>query len=183
MTLADRIVVMNGGRIEQVGTPLDLYQRPDNLFVAGFIGSPAMNFLRGRVESVRDTAATVALALGPSVEVPLARRAVAGDAVTLGHTARTSAGRRRHRRRLQRPGYAGGDARQRYLLPPRRRRGENLVVRDSAGRRLRAGDAVTVGLPGPACHLFAADGGRNLGRSGAAAHHLSPEPRSRGRPP
>ena len=45
MTLADRIVVLNAGRIEQVGTPLELYQRPANMFVAGFIGSPAMNFL------------------------------------------------------------------------------------------------------------------------------------------
>ena len=45
MTLADRIVVMNGGRVEQVGTPLELYRRPQNLFVAGFIGSPMMNFL------------------------------------------------------------------------------------------------------------------------------------------
>jgi ABC-type sugar transport system ATPase subunit len=49
MTLADRIVVLNGGRIEQVGTPLDLYNRPDNLFVAGFIGSPRMNLLPGAV--------------------------------------------------------------------------------------------------------------------------------------
>lgn len=45
MTMADRIVVMNAGRIEQVGTPLELYDRPANMFVAGFIGSPAMNFL------------------------------------------------------------------------------------------------------------------------------------------
>ncbi len=45
MTLADRIVVLNGGRIEQVGSPLELYERPANIFVAGFIGSPAMNFL------------------------------------------------------------------------------------------------------------------------------------------
>jgi multiple sugar transport system ATP-binding protein len=45
MTMADRIVVLNGGRIEQVGSPLELYQRPQTRFVAGFIGSPAMNFL------------------------------------------------------------------------------------------------------------------------------------------
>jgi multiple sugar transport system ATP-binding protein len=45
MTLADRVVVMNGGRIEQIGTPHDLYHRPATRFVAGFIGSPAMNFL------------------------------------------------------------------------------------------------------------------------------------------
>ena len=50
MTLADRIVVMNAGRIEQVGTPLDLYDNPDNLFVAGFMGSPAMNFLQGTLQ-------------------------------------------------------------------------------------------------------------------------------------
>ncbi len=49
MTLADRIVVMNAGRIEQVGKPLELYDRPANLFVAGFIGSPAMNFVPGTV--------------------------------------------------------------------------------------------------------------------------------------
>jgi multiple sugar transport system ATP-binding protein len=47
MTMADRIVVLNKGRIEQVGTPLELYNRPDTLFVAGFIGSPRMNFLKG----------------------------------------------------------------------------------------------------------------------------------------
>ncbi len=50
MTMADKIVVMNGGRVEQIGSPLDLYDRPNNLFVAGFIGSPAMNFLSGRIE-------------------------------------------------------------------------------------------------------------------------------------
>ncbi|MCZ8182187.1 MAG: sn-glycerol-3-phosphate ABC transporter ATP-binding protein UgpC [Beijerinckiaceae bacterium] len=49
MTLANRIVVLNKGRIEQVGTPLELYNRPANLFVAGFIGSPRMNFIRGQV--------------------------------------------------------------------------------------------------------------------------------------
>jgi len=50
MTMADKIVVMNMGNVEQIGSPLDLYDRPVNLFVAGFIGSPAMNFLKGRME-------------------------------------------------------------------------------------------------------------------------------------
>ena len=49
MTMADRIVVLQDGRVEQVGTPLELYDRPSNLFVAGFIGSPAMNLLHGRL--------------------------------------------------------------------------------------------------------------------------------------
>jgi lactose/L-arabinose transport system ATP-binding protein len=47
MTLADKIVVLRAGRVEQVGAPLDLYNDPDNQFVAGFIGSPAMNFFAG----------------------------------------------------------------------------------------------------------------------------------------
>jgi len=45
MTMADKIVVMHDGIVEQMGTPLELYDKPDNQFVAGFIGSPAMNFL------------------------------------------------------------------------------------------------------------------------------------------
>ena len=49
MTMANKIVVMRDGRVEQVGRPLDLYDRPVNLFVAGFIGSPSMNFLKGKV--------------------------------------------------------------------------------------------------------------------------------------
>ena len=50
MTMADRLVVMNGGRAEQIGTPMEVYERPATVFVAGFIGSPAMNFLEGRAE-------------------------------------------------------------------------------------------------------------------------------------
>jgi multiple sugar transport system ATP-binding protein len=53
MTLGDRVAVMRAGVIQQVGTPEELYQRPRNLFVAGFIGSPAMNFLPGTLEDGR----------------------------------------------------------------------------------------------------------------------------------
>ena len=51
MTMADKIVVMRDGRVEQVGAPLELYDHPQNTFVAGFIGSPAMNFIKGKVEA------------------------------------------------------------------------------------------------------------------------------------
>jgi multiple sugar transport system ATP-binding protein len=51
MTMADKIVVMHDGIVEQVGTPLELYDKPDNQFVAGFIGSPAMNFLHGQIKA------------------------------------------------------------------------------------------------------------------------------------
>jgi multiple sugar transport system ATP-binding protein len=56
MTMADRIVVMHDGRIEQIGTPLALYDRPDNLFVAQFIGSPAMNVVNGTLRRVNGSA-------------------------------------------------------------------------------------------------------------------------------
>jgi len=59
MTMSDRIVVMSGGVLQQVGTPDDLYSRPVNLFVAGFIGSPSMNFLSGKVEQRGGTAMLV----------------------------------------------------------------------------------------------------------------------------
>jgi multiple sugar transport system ATP-binding protein len=58
MTMADKIVVLNAGRIEQVGSPMDLYFHPRNLFVAGFIGSPKMNFISG-TEAAQYKAATI----------------------------------------------------------------------------------------------------------------------------
>jgi ABC-type sugar transport system ATPase subunit len=80
MTLADKIVVMNKGRIEQVGKPLDLYYRPANLFVAGFIGSPAMNFLPATVKGPN----AVTLNGGGELVHPLPAAAKAGDRITVG---------------------------------------------------------------------------------------------------
>jgi multiple sugar transport system ATP-binding protein len=65
MTMADKIVVMNGGNVEQIGSPLDLYDRPMNQFVAGFIGSPAMNFLTGRIEGGQFRVGDLGLPLPP----------------------------------------------------------------------------------------------------------------------
>jgi multiple sugar transport system ATP-binding protein len=76
MTMADKIVVMQGGRIEQTGAPLELYDRPANVFVAGFIGSPAMNLIEGRV------AAGAVEALG--ARLPLPAKAEEGRAVIYG---------------------------------------------------------------------------------------------------
>ncbi|MCV3735355.1 sn-glycerol-3-phosphate ABC transporter ATP-binding protein UgpC (plasmid) [Rhizobium sp. TRM96647] len=83
MTLADRIVAMHGGVVQQVGSPLELYDTPANLFVAGFIGSPGMNFLEGRYVTTGDGAG---IRLSDGTVVPVASRAGIGpDAtVTLG---------------------------------------------------------------------------------------------------
>jgi len=85
MTMADRIVVMRAGRIEQVGAPLELYNRPANRFVAGFIGSPQMNFLGARIESARDSSVQVALdAGGTTPPIPVSAAGAPGTAVHLG---------------------------------------------------------------------------------------------------
>ena len=68
MTMADKIVVMNAGRVEQIGAPLELYDRPANLFVAGFIGSPAMNFIAGATTADGFAAAGVTLPLPQGAE-------------------------------------------------------------------------------------------------------------------
>ncbi len=80
MTMADKIVVMHDGLVEQIGAPLALYDRPDNLFVAGFIGSPAMNFLPGKIRNNGQAAFE-----GAGLHVPLERAAAAdGRAVVCG---------------------------------------------------------------------------------------------------
>ena len=69
MTLADKIVVLRAGRVEQFGSPLDLYHDPNNVFVGGFIGSPRMNFLEGTVKTANDETVTVTLDGYDGVEV------------------------------------------------------------------------------------------------------------------
>ena len=68
MTMADKIVVMQAGRVEQIGTPLELYDRPKNVFVAGFLGSPAMNFIEGTVSH----GPTPQLHVSETLTIPLA---------------------------------------------------------------------------------------------------------------
>jgi multiple sugar transport system ATP-binding protein len=75
MTMADQIVVMHEGIVEQMGAPLDLYDNPANLFVAGFIGSPAMNFLKGRVR----VNGSAVFETNDGVTLPLARPPAQAD--------------------------------------------------------------------------------------------------------
>ena len=82
MTMADRIVVMNDGNVEQMGAPLELFDRPANLFVARFIGSPSMNLLNGRIEAMKGAPAFV----GGKLTLPLASAQCAreGQEVVMG---------------------------------------------------------------------------------------------------
>ncbi len=83
MTMADRIVVLNKGGIEQVGAPLELYNHPVNKFVAGFIGSPRINFLAGMGQS-QDAGVSVKLDCGPQLTLPGTAETSFNEAVSLG---------------------------------------------------------------------------------------------------
>ena len=159
MTLADRIVVMNQGRIEQVGKPLDLYYDPANLFVAGFIGSPAMNFFPATVERVESGTAH---AKGASI-APLALPAgslKSGDEVTVGvrpeHLTVGGAGSFAAKgvvELVERLGEAS--------FAHVRRVDDKLMVAEIRGRETPApGDAVVLAAPAEDVHAFDAAGAR-----------------------
>ncbi len=86
MTMADRIVVLRAGKIEQVGTPLELYHFPANLFVAGFIGSPKMNLTPAKLKAMAPEGASIVLPGGGEAVIPVeaSNAAAPGTAVTLG---------------------------------------------------------------------------------------------------
>ena len=156
MTLADRIVVLNGGRIEQIGAPLTLYHQPDNLFVAGFLGAPPMNFLKGKVQASGADGAAIALTGGAVVHAT-ARPAV-GSAVTIGI---------RPEHLMVAPADAGASigigatvfAVERlgegtYLYAKADHSGEQLVVRADAERAWQIGAALQVSAPAARVHVF-----------------------------
>jgi multiple sugar transport system ATP-binding protein len=84
MTMADRIVVLSAGEIEQIGSPLQLYHKPDNIFVAGFIGSPKMNFISGTVTAADGAHITVDLGSIGALTLPRQAANLVGQPVTLG---------------------------------------------------------------------------------------------------
>ena len=136
MTLADKIVVLREGRIEQTGAPMDLYRDPDNRFVAGFIGSPAMNFLAGTATDGGVEVPALKETVRPRVRLP-----PPGTAVSLGlrpeHLVIDPAGAT-HRVDLTE---ALGGVSYAYLLSAT---GERVIVEERGEDRVAAGE--TVGL-------------------------------------
>jgi len=165
MTLADRIVVLNGGIVEQVGTPMELYHHPANRFVAEFIGSPRMNLVPARPVGPVDGTATVEIAGGARVSVPVADgTSVPGDGgdwllgVRPEHLGIRPAG-----------GAAGDGAMQGAVTVVERLGGETLVhaaiegagtlvVKAGGDEVLRLGDRIAVVPAAEDCHLFDPDG-------------------------
>ncbi len=151
MTLADRVVVMSRGVVQQVGTPMEIYDRPANTFVAGFIGSPAMNLVAGTIqdgtfsgENIRVTG----LPANVKGDVTLGFRAE--DATLVGETGQMEA-----------PIYSVellGEA----TMISMRVGGELVSVKTSKDYRAEIGDVVRVNIAPAACHLFDRSTGQRL---------------------
>jgi multiple sugar transport system ATP-binding protein len=159
MTLADKVVVLNGGRVEQVGSPLELYHHPANLFVAGFLGTPKMGFLRGSVTRADTASCEVRLDCGPSLTLPLCATDLGPDSqVTLGlrpeHLNVVSAGSGRLQVTADVSERLGSDT----FCHVRCASGEMLTVRVRGDFAPRYGEALTLDFDTAHCHLFNADG-------------------------
>jgi multiple sugar transport system ATP-binding protein len=155
MTLADRIVVLNAGVVEQVGSPLDLYHHPQNLFVAGFIGSPRMNFLEGEVTSASADGIVVNLADGTTLRAPPSQTAASpGQKVTLGlrpeHLIEGGGGASELKGRVIAVEHLGGET---YVYLERGG-ADPLVVKAEGSSPARVADLLPVGVPASACYLF-----------------------------
>jgi multiple sugar transport system ATP-binding protein len=157
MTMADRIVVMNGGRIEQVGDPLTLYDKPANLFVAGFIGSPKMNLVPVTIKAATGDAIDLAWPDGAGLLLPGGAGARPGPAILgvrpehVSLVAGESAGCRGIVRLAE---HLGSET----LLHVDIRSRDLMIVKDGGLSRWRAGDAVTLTIDPDACHLFETTG-------------------------
>ena len=157
MTMADKIVVLNGGQIEQVGSPLDLYDRPANTFVAGFIGSPKMNLLAAEVRTASRDGATLRLAGGLVTQVPvMAAGLTAGERVTFGL-------RPEHLRLVESGPIRGAVALVEQLgsltiLHVEVAPGVVLVVQAEGGMRMALHAPVSLAFDPAAGHVFRSDG-------------------------
>jgi ABC-type sugar transport system ATPase subunit len=154
MTLADKIVVMNNGRVEQAGRPLDLYYKPANIFVAGFLGSPAMNFLAATVTK-KDQ---LDFGAGMNMKLALPAACKLGDKLTLGcrpeHIQFNAKGGKQLSgtvdiiERLGEVGYA-------YVALPN---GQTMIAQVNGDPRIGSGEPVSLVLSPDQIHLFSVDG-------------------------
>jgi len=160
MTMADKIVVLRAGRVEQVGAPLDLYNKPADKFVAGFIGSPQMNFVPVSVASVDGDDICLRLPGGGTVVVSRPGAAVTpGTALVLGvrpeHLRVTEGGPGTMPMRVEQVEHLGAHSLLYGLVADVD--GARATAHVEGQTTVRAGAAVAVALPPAACHLFAAD--------------------------
>jgi multiple sugar transport system ATP-binding protein len=160
MTMAEKIVVLDGGYVSQVGKPLELYHYPQNRFVAGFIGSPKMNFMSVNVEQVEDERVMVQLGDGNTFWIPVDGSTVnKGDRMSLGvrpeHLVPCEDGDICVEGKIQVIEKLGYET-QAYLHLEHM--DADFIYRRPDTLDLEAGDKFKVGIPAHRCHLFHSDG-------------------------
>jgi sn-glycerol 3-phosphate transport system ATP-binding protein/multiple sugar transport system ATP-binding protein len=158
MTLADVMFVLNKGTVEQAGPPLEVYDKPKSRFVAGFLGSPAMNFLEGKVEGDHVRVVSADDDAGPTVPFAPAAKATEGRAVTVGvrpHDFEVGEGGLSlsvtYTEALGGETYAYGEV-----------AGQSMVVRLEPHHRVQPGDVMPLRVDPERVQLFDADSGRSL---------------------
>jgi len=162
MTLADKIVVLRAGNIEQVGAPLDLYDDPANQFVAGFVGSPKMNFLEAEIIEKDGATATIALAGDRNVRLtmPVSSSVMPGTQVTLGirpeHFVDAGQGEADLTVTIDVAEHLGNTS---YIYATTAG-GEPLIIERPESRAAGNRDTLTVGLSAHRIFLFDGDGNR-----------------------
>ena len=160
MTMADKIVVLRDGYVEQVGAPLELYHNPANMFVAGFIGSPSMNFMDGKISGLSDK--NVEFELGNSQKMQV--HCSPGEEMNTGETVKVGV-RPEHLEltengdtKLQGEVFAverlGGET---YLYV-NTEKNEDLTVHAAGDKVVGVGDLVSIGFSSKDCHLFNGQG-------------------------
>ncbi|MDY7560264.1 sn-glycerol-3-phosphate ABC transporter ATP-binding protein UgpC [Pseudomonas sp. 10B1] len=159
MTLADKVVVLNGGKVEQVGTPLELYHHPANLFVAGFLGTPKMGFLKGKITRSDSTGCDVSLDAGAIVSLPLSGTSLTvGSSVTLGirpeHLNIANVGDCQIQVIADVSERLGSDT----FCHVRTASGEALTMRIRGDLASKYGETLNLHLDSAHCHLFDAQG-------------------------
>ena len=158
MTMADKIVVLRGGYVEQVGRPLDLYNHPCNRFVAGFIGSPRMNFLSGTVSQRDADGITVSVPEVGDLRARVSPNGVeTGEPVTLGirpeHIRSGADGANAIDVAIDFAEHLGSDSYLYCVMP----NSESLNIHHAGQINISRGDRVPVTVPAEDCHVFRAD--------------------------
>jgi len=162
MTLADKIVVLRAGKVEQVGAPLKLYDDPDNVFVAGFIGSPRMNFIAANVVSADAGNVVVTLTEQPDTQLtlPISASFKAGDKLTLGlrpeHFLKAGEGDAGLTVTVDVTEHLGHTSYIYGHIKP----GEQIIIEHEESRDSRAADEMTVGICARQVFLFDSEGQR-----------------------
>ncbi len=156
MTMADKIVVLQAGRIEQVGSPMDLYHRPDNEFVAGFIGAPSMNFLN--ITVIPDAVMCAGTRVADAQEPGAVQMGIRPEHVVLAEQ-----GLGQIDARIELRETLGGDA----FLYTRLADGQQIMVRTDGDTSLKRGETVGLMFPTQRLHYFA-DDGRTIASGGTS---------------